>query len=282
MVAPPVAPREAPDVPLVDTHAHLNDRRFARDVDAAVRRAQAAGVVGMVVVGYDLPSSRTAVRLANQYDAVRAAVGIHPHHAKEASPAAMAEIERLAGDDRVVAIGECGLDFYRDLSPRPAQLAAFEVHLDLASRLGLPVVVHCRDAMAETLGTLEGNCPSGGGVMHCFDGTADDVQRVVALPFYVSAAGPLTFRRDGPLAAAIAAVPPDRLVIETDCPWLSPLGHRGERNEPAYVRLVAEAAAAVCGAELPELARRTSQNAARLFRTPALAGAALAALGSVA
>ena len=277
MVAPRVAPREAPPVPLVDTHAHLNDRRFAQDVPAVVGRALDAGVVAIVVIGYNLASSERAVALAQRHDCVWAAVGIHPHHATVVDSAALRRLEALASDPRVVAIGECGLDYYRDLSPRPAQVDAFITHLGLADRLGLPAIVHSRDAMPETLRTLAEHLGRAGGVMHCFDGTAADAARAIALGMFISCAGPLTYRKDPTLAQAIAAVPDDRLVIETDCPWLSPAGHRGERNEPALVRLVAEAAARVRGERLADLAAQTARNAAALFRTPALAGTAVEA-----
>ncbi len=280
MVASRVAPREAPGtppadglLPLVDTHAHLNDRRFAQDVQVVVERARDAGVVSMVVVGYDVASSERAVALAQRYDCVWAAVGIHPHHATDVDSSALARLETLARDARVVAIGECGLDFYRDLSPRPRQADAFVAHLELARRRDLPVIVHSREAMPQTLQTLERGLGPAAGVMHCFDGTASDAARALELGMCVSCAGPLTYRKDRTLADAIAAVPADRLVIETDCPWLSPAGHRGERNEPALVRLVAEAAARVRGEPLEQFAEQTVRNAALLFRTPALAGA---------
>lgn len=274
MPSPPVAPTAAPSAPLVDTHVHLTDRRYAGDLDAVLARARAAEVQGMVVVGYDLPSSRAAVGLASRYPELWAAVGIHPHDARNASPAALADLESMAGSPKVVAIGECGLDFYRDLSPRDAQRAAFLAQLGMAQRLRLPVVVHSREAMPETLELLMKQSLPYGGVMHCFDGTIDDGRRAIDLGLYLSAAGPLTYRRDPTLAQALAAAPLERLVVETDCPYLSPQRHRGERNEPAHVREVAVALARVRGLELVEVAAATTANAARLFRTPALAGAA--------
>jgi TatD DNase family protein len=278
MVAPPAAPSEAPRLTLVDTHAHLNDRRFSSDAPRVVERALAEGVRAMVVVGFDLPSSERAIKLAHQYPCVWAAVGIHPHHARDVDAESLRTLERLAKDERVVAIGECGLDFYRDLSPRAKQIEAFGAHLQLAQRLNLPVVVHSREATPQTFDVLARHPLPASGVMHCFDGTAADAARALQLGMFISCAGPLTYRKDPTLANAIAAVPEDRLVIETDCPWLSPAGHRGERNEPAYVRLVADAVARVRGRRLEEVAKQTAQNAAHLFRTPALAGAALEAV----
>jgi TatD DNase family protein len=285
MAAPPGAPPRvaraaapprgsAPAALLVDTHAHLTDRRYAGDLDAVLARAGAAGVGAIVVVGYDLPSSRAAVALAGRYATLWAAVGIHPHDAREAPPAALEELAALAARPRVVAIGECGLDFYRDRSPRAAQRRAFAAQLDLAARLSLPVVVHSREAMTETLDTLEGHPLPAGAVLHCFDGTPDDARRAAARGLYLSFAGPLTYRRDPTLRAAAEAAPLERLLVETDCPYLSPAGQRGQRNEPANVRAVAAALARARGLDLPAIARATTANAAALFRTPALAGTA--------
>jgi TatD DNase family protein len=271
MAAPPVAPREAPHSPLVDTHAHLTDRRFDLDRDAVLGRARAAGVGAIVVVGYDLASSRAAVALAGRMPWLWATVGIHPHDARLATPAEVAELARLAGHPKVLAIGECGLDYYRDLSPRDVQERLFVAQLELAAQCNLPVVVHSRAAMAETLEILARHPLAAGGVLHCFDGTVADARRAVELGLYLSCAGPLTYRRDQTLAQALAAVPLDRLVVETDCPYLSPRGHRGERNEPAHVRIIAADLARCRRLDEATLARATTANAAALFRTPALA-----------
>ncbi|HEU5317951.1 MAG TPA: TatD family hydrolase [Chloroflexota bacterium] len=257
------APARVP--PLVDTHAHLTDRKFAADLDAVFDRARGAGVVAFVVVGYDLASSEESVELAGRRDDVWAAVGIHPHNARLADRHALRRVADLSRAPRVVAIGECGLDYYRNLSPRHVQRQAFEAQLGLASECGLPVIVHSREAMPETLEILARCAPPKGGVMHCFDGTADDATRAVQLGLYVSVSGPITFRKDNTLAGAVAAVPADRVLVETDCPYLSPDGHRGERNEPAHVRLVAEAVARARSVRFEETACQTSANAQRLF-----------------
>ena len=252
--------------PLVDTHAHLTDRRYAPDLDETIDRARAAGVVAIVVVGYDVASSGAAVALAERYTGIWASVGLHPHHAKDASPAALAELARLAHAPRVVAIGECGLDFYRTLSPPDRQRAALEAQLGLASDRNLPVVIHSRDAMGETLDILARLAPARGGVMHCFDGTAADAARTCALGLHISFAGPITYRKDGALRGAALSVPRERVLVETDCPYLAPGAHRGERNEPAYVRETAEAVARARGVRFEEMARQTTANAQRLFR----------------
>lgn len=276
MAAPPVAPREAAapaPAYLVDTHVHLTDRRFAGDLDAVMARARDASVAAFVVVGYDAASSEAAVALAERHPDCWAAVGIHPHYARGADAGARRRLEALAGAARVVAVGECGLDYYRSLSPAETQREVFSWQLELAERRKLPVVVHSRDAMAETLALLSRQTLPADGVMHCFDGTPADALAAVALGLHVSCAGPITYRKDPTLATAIAAVPAERLVVETDCPYLSPAGHRGERNEPANVRLVAEAVARIRGVRFEEMAHQTTLNAQRLFRLPALPAA---------
>ena len=305
MAAPPVAPRGAhpftpasptldvPPVPqmgaalapLVDTHVHLTDRRYAGDLEAVLDRARAAGVIRMVVVGYDLASSEASIGLAARYPDVWAAVGIHPHNARDASESALSRLDELSQTPRVVAIGECGLDFYRNLSPAATQRQAFRAQLEIAARRDLPVIIHSRDAMPDTLSILEERRSPAArssmgsidatdaagvkGVMHCFDGTREDAARVIALGLHISCAGTLTYRKDQTLAQAIASVPEDRLVVETDCPYLTPEGHRGERNEPAHVQLVAQAAARVRGVGFEQMARQTTHNALRLFGLPA-------------
>ena len=256
----------AEQAPLVDTHAHLTDRRYARDVEETLDRARGVGVIAFVVVGYDVASSAAAVALAERHTDVWAGVGMHPHHAKDATAATLVEIEQLARAARVVAIGECGLDFYRNLSSPDRQREALEAQLALAAGLDLPVVIHSRDAMEETLDVLARYAPARGGVMHCFDGTAADATRTCALGMHVSFAGPITYRKDGTLRAAAATVPQERVLVETDCPYLAPAAHRGERNEPAYVRETAEAVALARGVRFEEMARQTTANAQRLFR----------------
>ena len=252
--------------PLFDTHAHLTDRRYEPDLEQTLDRAREAGITACVVVGYDVDSSTSSVALAQRFGDVWAAVGLHPHNAKDASPQVLREIERLSYAPRVVAIGECGLDYFRDLSPRGVQRSAFEAQLDLASARSLPVVVHSRDAMDDTLDVLGTRSRTPGGVMHCFDGTVPEVMRTCNLGLYVSFAGPITYRKDGTLRLAAAAVPVERLLVETDCPYLAPDGHRGQRNEPAFIRGTVEAVARARGVRFEEMARQSTLNAQRLFR----------------
>jgi TatD DNase family protein len=255
------------DPDLFDTHAHLHFPEFAGDLDAVLARARAAGVRRMVTIGTDVATSRAAAALAAREPDVWAAVGIHPHEAADADEAALTEIERLASAPRVVAIGETGLDFFRDRSPREAQTRAFTAQVALARRLGKPVLVHCRDAHAETLALLAADGPlERGGIMHCFSGDVALARRCIELGLLVSLAGPVTYPKPGALPDVARAIPADRLVVETDCPFLPPQPYRGKRNEPAYLAITAARVAELRGEPLADLAGRMSENARALFR----------------
>ena len=252
---------------LFDTHAHLHFPEFAGDLDAVLARARAAGVRGMVTIGTDVATSRAAATLAEREPDVWAAVGIHPHEAADADGAALAEIERLASAPRVVAIGETGLDFFRDRAPRSAQNRAFAAQVALARRLGKPVLVHCRDAHAETLAVLAADGPlDRGGIMHCFSGDLTMARRCIELGLLVSLAGPVTYPKPGSLPEVARTIPADRLVVETDCPFLPPQPYRGRRNEPAYLAITAARVAELRSEPLADLAARMSENARGLFR----------------
>jgi TatD DNase family protein len=252
---------------LFDTHAHLHFPEFAGDLDAVLGRARAAGVRRMVTIGTDVATSRAAVALAAREPDVWAAVGIHPHEATSADDTALVEIERLASAARVVAIGETGLDFFRNLSPREAQLRAFRAQLALARRAGKPVLVHCRDAHEETLSLLAAEGARGrGGIMHCFSGDLAIARRCLDLGLLISLAGPVTYPKPGALPEVARMIPSDRLVVETDSPYLPPQPYRGKRNEPAYVAITAARVAELRGEPLTDLAARMSENARTLFR----------------
>jgi TatD DNase family protein len=252
---------------LVDTHAHLMDTAFANDLPAVLDRAAAAGVVAMVCVGYDEQSSVAAVTLAERYPQIVAAVGIHPNSSGAARPGAFERIEALARHPRVVGIGETGLDNYRKRTPTAVQRDWFERHLDLAARLDLPVVVHNREADAEVGSMLVAwsRATGGRGVLHCFSG--DDAMLAAGLEagFLISIAGPVTYKNAGGLPDRARRVPVDRLVVETDCPYLPPHPHRGQRNEPAHVRLTATRLAELRGEPLDQIEQATTANARRLF-----------------
>jgi TatD DNase family protein len=250
-------------MPLIDAHAHLDFPQFDADREAVIGRALEAGLVGIVNVGTNLASSRAAVGLASSYDFLYAAVGVHPHDADTVTPAGLDELRDLAQEARVVAIGEIGLDYYRDLSPREVQRDVFRDQLLLAEEIGLPVIVHSREAYEDALATLSGW--AGGGVLHSYSGGMELLPRVLAMGFMIGISGPVTFRKAHALRAVAAEVPEDSLLIETDCPYLTPEPHRGRRNEPGYVRYVADAVATARGASPRTVAQTTTANARRLF-----------------
>lgn len=255
--------------PLIDTHAHLFDDRFAADLPAAIDRAVAAGVVGMLAVGIDAKSSLASVGLANRFDSVLAAVGIQPNRIAEAGPGDWDEIVRLAETEpRVAAIGETGLDRHWHVAPFPQQEEYFARHLALARRLGKPVVVHCREAEADVVKMVTDDFDRHGpvrGVMHSFTGDAATAKACLAMGLHISFAGMVTYKSADDLRRIAKDVPADRLLVETDCPYLAPQAVRGKRNEPAFVAHTAAALANVRGEAVAAFAERTSANARALF-----------------
>lgn len=252
---------------LIDTHSHLNHEDFASDLDETLRRAADAGVERIIVPGYDTPSSRRAVEIARQYDVIYATVGVHPHDAKTFDADALAEIRDLAAMDKVVAIGEIGLDFHYNFSPPEQQTEAFILQAKLALELQMPLVIHTREASDEVIDVLTkvGVGPAGG-VMHHFSGNEAFARQAFDLGLLLGIAGPLTYKKNEELRETVRLVGIDRLVIETDAPYASPIPFRGKRNEPAYVVYVAEKIAEITGASLDEVAARTTANAKRVFR----------------
>jgi TatD DNase family protein len=264
---------------LIETHAHLSDPKFDADREEVVRRAAGAGVACIVTVGTDLASSRAAIALSEHYPNVYATVGVHPHDAASVNQALLATLRALVAHPRVVAVGEIGLDFYRDFAPRKAQRAAFEAQLDLAADVNKPVVVHIRDERGESgaydkvLATLHRwvpdrptALPPSSGVLHCFSGDLASAQSAIDLGFYIGVDGPITFPNAKRLRAVIAELPLDRLLLETDCPYLAPQKRRGRRNEPAYLPYIAHKVAEVKEVDVQHVARVTTANAERLFR----------------
>ena len=253
-------------VELFDTHAHLHFPEFAADLDATLARARAAGVHRIMTIGTDGETSRAAVAVAERDPEVWAAVGLHPHDAAAGDDALFAELERLAASPRVVALGDMGLDFFRDLSPRPAQAAALRRQLALARRLRKPAIIHCRDAHEETLTILaEERVSEVGGIMHCFSGDVGIARRCLDLGLLISLAGPVTYPNARALPEVARFVPADRLVVETDCPFLPPQPYRGQRNEPAHLVITAARVADLRKESLDALGPRMADNAARLF-----------------
>lgn len=255
--------------PFLDSHCHVDGSDFDADRADVLARARAAGVGAMVVVAAprELADLERPIRLAESDPHLFATVGVHPHDAARIEPAWWEAVERLARHPRVVAIGETGLDYYYDHSPREEQRAAFARHVEIARAVGKPVVCHVRDAHREARDLLAdaGVGRALGGVIHCFTGTPEDAAAYAALGLYVSFSGIATFKTAGPIRAAVKEVPLDRILIETDCPFLAPVPMRGKRNEPAYLVHTAEVIAREAGIAVDELAARTTANACALF-----------------
>lgn len=254
----------------VDAHCHLDTigENDPAAIPATIARARAAGVGAMVTIGTDLASSRAAAEIAGEHAGVWAAVGVHPHDAATLDDRAFAELMALACLPKVMAIGEIGLDYYRDLSPREVQREAFRRQLALARTLGKTVVIHMRDAIEEVFAILEEAGPPERLVFHCFSGTADQARRGLELGGYVSFAGNISYKNAGNLREAAAAVTPERLLVETDSPFLAPVPHRGKPNEPAFVPFVGTAVAQARDVPVESIAAATSANAARAFGFP--------------
>ena len=253
---------------MIDTHCHLTFEPLAGDVPGVIARSRAAGVTGWITVGTTLVDSGSAIELAARYENMYAAVGIHPHEAKTGDEAALAELKCLAQQDKVVAIGETGLDFHYNFSKQPDQARVFAAHLDIARALGLPVIVHSRNAFDETMEILDRN---GGGlqgvVFHCFSGSADQARQLLERGHYLSFTGVVTFKNADATRAAAQVVPLDRLMVETDAPYMSPEPVRKQKpNEPALMVHTARLLADLKGVSLEDLAQATTRNAVKFFR----------------
>jgi TatD DNase family protein len=255
-------------VDFFDTHAHLDDEQIAADAPSVIERARQAGVTSILAVGTTAASSRNCLALSGRYAGVWASAGIHPNHAAEAIGADWDEIVRLAGQPRVVALGETGLDLYWKDTPLPVQQDYFDRHIRLSQAIGKPLVIHQRESSAEILTLLREARRRGplAGVMHSFTGTADEAREFLDLGLYISFAGMVTFKKSDDLRAVAAAIPTDRILVETDAPYLSPEPFRGKRpNEPARVVHTAACVAQVRGVSLDEFARQTTANARALI-----------------
>ncbi|MEG6617139.1 TatD family hydrolase [Peptococcaceae bacterium 1198_IL3148] len=252
----------------IDTHAHLNDQRFAADREQLINDAMKSGLT-IINAGNDLETSSTALALAKKYPFIYATVGVHPHDAKDVPDDYLRQLKNLAADQRVVAIGEIGLDYYYDLSPRDVQRQVFVAQLNLAKELNLPVVIHLRDAYGDFLEIMrqEKLAPIGG-VMHCYSGSMEVAQECLNMGFYISFAGPVTFKNAANLKEVAAQVPLEKILVETDSPYLTPVPHRGKRNQPDYVKYVAEQIAELKQMPVSELWPAIIANASALFKLP--------------
>ena len=269
----------APRIELIDSHCHLDLPHFDEDRPQVVARAQEAGVIAMVTQGVDLPSSRQAIDLAEQYAAVYAAVGVHPNDSADFQSEMLEQLRALAAHPKVVAIGEIGLDDYWKTVPMDHQIRVLQLQLDLAAELGLPVILHDREAhepmMAELRDWVRTRLPGSPlakrpfvGVLHSFSGNLDMAHEAYELGFILGLAGPVTFKNARDLHALVPQLDPTRLMIETDAPYLSPHPYRGKRNEPARVRLVAEKLAELWGLSFEEVCQLTTKTAQTFFNLP--------------
>jgi TatD DNase family protein len=249
---------------MFDSHCHLTDDRFADDVDAVIDRARAAGLLGIVTVASDLDDARRALEIAERHDWVWSTAGIHPHVAEHAGDDALDRLRDLLQLDRVVAIGETGLDYHYDNSPRQRQRQLFESHLAIAAETGMPVIVHCRSADDDVAAMIRA-FPGIAGVLHCFAGGNALFDAGIEAGWFVSFAGLITFRNYD-RADLVAATPADRLLVETDSPYLAPVPHRGRRNEPAFAVETCRAAAVFRSEGTDFTARRITENARRFYR----------------
>lgn len=255
---------------LVDTHAHLDQEEFDADRAEVIARAANAGVRQIVAIGCSADSSLAACRLAGEFPGVLAAVGIQPNYGAQAAPGDWDRVCEFAGQEKVVAIGETGLDRHWDYTPFDMQQDYFDRHLRLAQRLDLPVVIHTRESDADVLAMLREAGRRGPirGVMHSFTGTTETAAECIALGMYISFAGMVTFKKSDALRAVAAGIPAERILVETDSPYLAPQPFRGKRNEPAHVVHTAHCLAEARGIDATEFARQTTENARRLFRLP--------------
>lgn len=250
---------------LFDSHCHLDDERFDEDREDAYRRMIAASVTRCVCVGSDISSSRRALSFAQAHSGVYTACGVHPHEAKDAPEDYLSRVEALLKEEKAVALGEIGLDYFYDFSPRETQKKVLIEQMALAVRLNVPAIFHIRDAHGDMLNIFRAQKALPRGVIHCFSGSEEIAREYVKMGFYISFAGPLTFKKAPRLEAAAPAVPKDRLLIETDSPYLAPEPLRGHRNEPANVRLVCQKMAALLNMSLEETAALTTGNARALY-----------------
>lgn len=251
-------------VVLTDTHAHLDMLGDDDKIANLVERARENGVTRIITVADKLASSHRAIEIAEKFDNVYATVGVHPHDSESVNKDTMKELERLALHPKVVAIGEIGLDYYKNYAPQAVQQKVFEEQLELAIYLDLPVIIHDRDADADVMKTIVNHKPKKG-VFHCFSSSVEFAETVLAMNYYVSLAGPVTFKNANSLVDVAKYVPLTKLLIETDSPYLAPQPHRGQDNEPAYVRFVAEKISEIKGVSLAAVSASTQENTSLLF-----------------
>lgn len=250
----------------IDSHCHLFSKEFNEDLDAVIERAKVNGVEYILVPATDLPTSNEVIRLVDKYASLYGAIGIHPHDTKEWNKSIIDELEELAQHKKIVAIGEIGLDYYYDFSPKEKQIEAFREQIELAIKLKLPAIIHNRDADADMMNIIREYTPKGLiAQFHCFNSTLEIARELVEMKHFISFTGNITFKKADDLANIVSRVQIDNLLIETDSPYMTPVPHRGKRNEPANVKLVAEKIAEIQHLRVEDVARTTSYNAYKLF-----------------
>lgn len=250
---------------MIDSHAHLNDKRFAQDLAEVIERAQEQGVKAIINVGYDLVSSYKAVEIAEHHECCFAVVGLHPHDAKAYSLDLMESVKALTKHKKVLALGETGLDYYYTFSSKEEQLKSFHAHMQAGVEYNLPVVIHSRDAAQDTLDVVRAY-PKSSCLLHCYSGSREHAEEYTKLGHMLSFAGPVTFANAHKLRSVVESVSLDHMLLETDCPYLTPVPNRGRRNEPSYVSYVGEAIARIKGVSKEELFAVTAENTQRFFR----------------
>ena len=251
---------------LFDTHAHIDFKDFNKDRAEMLERAREAGLVQVLNVAFDLASSVQAAQWAEKYDFVYAATGVHPHEADNVAADYLSQMEKLAARPKVVALGEMGLDYFRNRSSVKGQKRVFQEQLELAKQLNLPIIIHDRDAHGDVMEILRNAGPfPAGGVIHCYSGSWEMAKECISMGFYISIAGPVTFPKSTRLKDVASRLPAERLLVETDAPFLTPVPHRGKRNEPAFVRFTLMEIAALRGVPADELAELCTENGRRAF-----------------
>ena len=250
----------------IDTHVHLNADQYEEDVDEVITRALDAGVTKMVVIGFDRKTINRAMELTDRYPFIYAVVGWHPVDAIDCTEEDLKWIESLAAHPKVVGIGETGLDYYWDKSPKDIQQEIFRKQIQLAKKVNLPIIIHNRDATADVVRILkEEKAETTGGIMHCFGGSVETAKECIAMNFMISLGGPVTFKNAKTPKEVATEISLDKLLIETDAPYLTPHPYRGKRNEPVYVKLVAEEIARLKGLPVEAIAKATTENALKTF-----------------
>ncbi len=255
---------------LVDTHAHIDEESFAHDFDEMLERAYANDVKYVVNIGANMDESRVSIELADKYESIYATVGVHPHDVEEINDKALDQLAKWCEHDKVVAVGEIGLDYFRSQTSKEMQAYAFAAQLDVARQMHMPVSIHDRDAHGDVMRMLKNEGKGINGILHCFSGSWEMAKELIKMDYYIAIGGAVTFKNAAKLPEIAANIPLEYLLLETDCPYLAPHPHRGTRNEPANIRPIAEFIADIRGITLEELAAATTANAARIMRMPIL------------